>query len=151
LRVFHGDAHVASALRAHVRQAVASDAAPSPVTVRTVGELRARAEALCVARERAEAVQAATEQRRRAEEAEQVRRAKLDAIRGRGESVWREVEGEIERRNATSYDRAASLLLDLKVIAEEGGSTPNFVARLRAIRQRHSQKGRCIERLAALG
>lgn len=60
----------------------------------------------------------------------------------RGETVWGEVETEIDRRNASGYDTAAGLLLDLKAIAEERRTTGNFDRRLQAIRERHSRKGR---------
>jgi len=38
------------------------------------------------------------ERRCLAEEAEKARRTRLDALKRRGESVWREVDEEIERR-----------------------------------------------------
>jgi hypothetical protein len=38
------------------------------------------------------------ERRCHAEEAEKARRTRLDALKRRGESVWREVDEEIERR-----------------------------------------------------
>jgi hypothetical protein len=69
----------------------------------------------------------------------------------RGESVWREIEAEIERRNASGYDKALGLLMDLQAIAGERGLTEDFNRRLRAIRQRHAGKGKFIERLKALG
>ena len=85
------------------------------------------------------------------EEAEKARQARLLAIARRGESVWREVEAEIERRNATGYDRAAGLLLDLHALARQRGGMEDFLRRLRAIRVRHARKERFIERLAAYG
>lgn len=94
---------------------------------------------------------AAAERKRREEEAERSRRARLDAIVRRGESVWREIETEIERRNAAGYDKAAGLLLDLRAIFKEKGAFENFIRRLREIRDRHARKERLIERLAKLG
>ena len=107
MRLFDGDAHVASELRALVRQRLIEEHDAPPIAPRTVGELRARAEAIRHARERAEAERVAAEQKRREEEAEQPRRTRLDAIERRGESVWREIDADIERRNAAGYDRAA--------------------------------------------
>lgn len=60
----------------------------------------------------------------------------------RGETVWGEVETEIERRNAPGYDTAAGLLLDLKAIAEERRTIGDFDRRLQATRERHSRRGR---------
>jgi uncharacterized Zn finger protein len=72
------------------------------------------------------------------------------AIAQRGEGVWREIEAEIERRNAAAYDKAAGLLLDLQAVAKERGTIEDFLRRLHAIRERHVRKERFIERLAAL-
>jgi uncharacterized Zn finger protein len=60
------------------------------------------------------------------------------------------VEAEIGRRNPKGYDNAASLLADLRAIAEERGAIEDFARRVRMIRERHAQKGRFIERLAAI-
>ena len=150
-QLFEGAPHVAAELRAEVRKRLGSEAAAPPAAVRTVGELLARAQAISLAGERAEADKAAAERKRQAEEAEKTRRVRLDAIARRGEGVWREVETKIERRNAAGYDKAAGLLSDLKVIAEERGTVENFLRRLRTMRERHVRKERLIERLAALG
>jgi hypothetical protein len=150
-RLFDGDAHVGHELRALVRQRLTPPADAPAVPVRTVGDLRARAKAIRQARERAMAEKAAAERRRREEETERSRRARLDAIARRGESVWREIETEIERRNATGYDRAASLLLDLSAISTEKGAPEDFLRRVQEIRNRHARKERLIERLAKLG
>ncbi len=150
-RLFDGDPHVTSELRAFVRDRLMSELDGPPLAARTVGDLRARADAIRLARERAQADKAAAERKRREEEAERVRRARLVAIAQRGESVWREIETEIERRNARSYERAAGLLLDLRAIAAESSATDEFARRLKSIRERHARKERFIERLAQLG
>jgi hypothetical protein len=103
-RLYDGDTHVALELRARVRDRMAVEADAPPVVARTVGELRARARALGLAREHAAANKLAAERKRQVEEAEKARRVRLDTIARRGESVWRDVEAEIERRNATGYD-----------------------------------------------
>jgi len=150
-RLFDGDAHVGSELRALVRQrAMFGDDAPVAAT-RTAGELRARADAIRRTREQTQAEAAAAERKRREAEAERSRRARLDTIIRRGESVWEEIEAEIARRNAAGYDKPAGLLLDLRAIAGENGATEDFVHRLQDIRKRHARKERFIERLAKLG
>jgi len=149
-RLFDGDPHVAAELRAKVRNGMASDASAPPIVARTVGELRARAAAIGLAREQAAAEKLVAEHKRRVKEAEKARQARLLAIARRGEGVWREVEAEIERRNAAAYDRAAGLLLDLQAVAKEQGTIEDFLRRLHAIREKHVRKERFIERLAAL-
>ena len=150
-RLFDGDAHVGNELRALVRHRLTPPTATPAVPVRTVCDLRARAKAIRQARERAMAEKAAAERKRREEETERSRRARLDAIVRRGESVWQEIETEIERRNATGYDRATSMLLDLRAISKEKGAPEDFLGRLKEIRNRHARKERLIERLAKLG
>lgn len=151
VRLFEGDPHVAAELQAEICKGLEPEKGISPVAERTVGELRARAEALRLARERVIAEKEAAERKRQAEEAEKVRRGRLTAVARRGENVWREVETEIERRTASSYDKAVVLLVDLKTIAEERGAVEDFLRRLHSIRERHVRKERLIERLTALG
>jgi hypothetical protein len=149
-RLFDGDPHVAAELRAEVRNRTASDDDAPPIVARTVGELLARAAVIGLAREQAAAEKLAAEHKRRVKEAEKARQARLLAIARRGEGVWREVEAEIERRNAAAYDKAAGLLLDLQAVAKERGAIEDFLRRLHAIREKHVRKERFIERLAAL-
>jgi hypothetical protein len=146
LRVVDGDAHVAPELRNRLRKKDLS-----LTTCRTVGTLRQRAQKIKEAHERAEAERREAERRRRAEEAEQVRRARIEALKQRGTTVWREIEEEIERRNASSYDRAANFLSDLQALAIEDGSQDDFARRLASIRARHEKKAKFIERLSKLG
>jgi len=140
MRLFDGAPHVAAELRAEVRHRLAPGTSAPSVAARTVGELRARARAIRLTRESAEADKAAAEQKRQTEEAEKARQARLDSIARRGESVWSEIEMEIERRNAVGYDKAAGLLFDLRAIAEERGSIEDFLRRLRTIREKHVRK-----------
>jgi hypothetical protein len=149
VRLFDGDPHAAAELRADVRKRRETGVAAA--ARRTVGELRAQADAIRLAREHAEANKAAAERRRQADAAEKARHDRLEALRRRGESAWREVEDEIERRNSSSYDKAAALLSDLRLLAEKLGTTDEFHRRLHAIRDRHARKERLIERLAAIG
>ena len=146
LRVVHGDAHVAAELRNRFRKQESST-----TTYRSVGTLRRRAREIKEAHERTEAKRREAERRRHAEEAEKERRARLQALKQRRAGVWREIEEEIERRNASSYDRAASLLSDLQALAVAEGNQEDFTRRLASIRTRHERKGKLVERLSKLG
>jgi hypothetical protein len=150
-RLIEGDPHVTNELRTVVRGRLGTKGAGRPVAGRTVGELRARVHAIRAARQRAEAEKVATDRKRQAEEIEAARRAGLDVIARRGDAVWREIEVDIERRNASGYDKAAALLLDLQMIAQERCTTEDFTRRLSAIRERHARKERFIQRLRAMG
>lgn len=147
LRVVEGDSHVAAELRRRIRD---KRRAPPSASRRTVGELRRRAQEIGEASERAKAECREAERRRQDEEAERARRARFKALKQRGEGVWREIEAEIERRNASGYDRAATLLSDLQALAVEEGNQADFRRRLSSIRARHEKKGKFIERLEGL-
>ena len=76
------------------------------------------------------------------------RLAAIAPLRG----VWREIEAEIERRNASGGDRAATtMLFDLQELTTEEGSQADFRRRLASILVRHEKKGKFIERLNRLG
>ena len=150
-RLVDGDPHVATEARSRVREAVAPAAGERRERRRTVADLRARAAAIRKERETAAAERREAERRRQAELEEKARRVRLGALAARGAaSVWREVETEIERRNAAGYERAVHLLRDLRVLAEEDGSAKEFSERVRSLRDRHERKKRFIERLAGL-
>ncbi|WP_315836069.1 hypothetical protein [Bradyrhizobium prioriisuperbiae] len=148
-RVFAGEPHVASELRALLRKR--QTPRPPAARARTAGELRAGADAMHEAREQQRKEQRATEERRQAAAQARAERTRLDAIRTRGEAAWHEVETEIQRSNAGAYARAANLLRDLKAIAEADGTATDFSRRLSALRTRHARKERFIARLAELG
>jgi DNA topoisomerase-3 len=110
----------------------------------------ARAEAIRAEREQAIAEKAAADRLRQQAVEDRLRRARLDGLIRRGESVWQDIDTEIERRNASGYDRAIGLILDLEAIAAEQGQTGAFAERIGAIRERHARKARFIERLMGL-
>ena len=144
-RFVEDDPHVAAELRTRARKQNAI-----PETRRTIGVLKAKAEWFRRTREIGEAAKRDKEERRMAEEREKARRVRLDAVRQRGKYVWKEVESQIELRNASGYDRAASLLGDLKEVASEQGKLDDFGRRLQDIRTRHTRKGQFITRVKGL-
>lgn len=146
LRIIDGDSYVAAELRSRTRKK-----GPASMTRRTAGELRIRAGEIAEARERADAERREAARRRQAKEAERTRRTRLNALRQRGGDVWREIDEEIERRNASGYDRAASLLSDLQALAAEEGGLDEFNLRLASIRAAHERKTKFIERLSRIG
>lgn len=140
----------AAALRATLRRKLAPPGGAAVAAPRSAGALLTRARAIRLARERMAAEQAAAAKAREAKAATEALRLRLEALARRGEAAWREVETEIERRNAAGYDRALGLLRDLRALAERGGTMPAFAARLAVIEARHARKARFVERLSAL-
>jgi hypothetical protein len=150
-RLYDGDPFVGVELRRRVRESVAERTCAKPTKARTVGELRTRAAEIATARKRAAAAAALAERQRREEVAAAARKKRLAAVAARGELAWREVDNEIERRNASGYDRAKALLDDLRDVASSQGTTNEFERRVDALRQKHARKGQFIERLRSLG
>jgi hypothetical protein len=150
VRLIDGDPHVASELRTLVRKQLSPTSPTSVDSLRTAGMLRARAQTILGVRQRAAAAKAAAERERREKETAKAQRTRLDALIRRGDEVWREIENEVERRNAAGYDRAMSLLTDLRALAGEQGSIAAFVDRVEKLRERHVRKGRFVERLKPL-
>ncbi len=73
----------------------------------------------------------------------------LALLAERGEAPWRQVEELISRRNQPGYERAVTLMIDLREVARSDGGEEAFAHRLADIRARHERKGRLIERLDA--
>ena len=146
LRLVEGDPHVAAELKGRMRMSVLQP----PADLRTAGDLRARAAVIREKRERGRAEKLEAERRRKEKEVEKARRARLEAVKRRGLAVWDRIEAEIERRNASGYETATGLLVDLEVIATEQGTDADFARRLESIRERHARKSKFIERLKGL-
>lgn len=150
LRLIDGDPHVGYELRARIAERLATSGGEPASIPRTVGELRRRALAVGQEYELAEAARQVAEQKRREDEAEAAREVRLVSIRRRGEEVWKDVEAEIERRNAPGYEKAIELLGDLRALADQEGSTDDFDLRVNYIRDRHAGKRAFIGRLTKL-
>lgn len=149
LRLYDDESHVGAELRRRCRRATAIPDAEVPY--RTAGELRAAARQLAAERHRIAAAKAAAQRRREEKDRARARAEHLAALAARGEAPWREVEDLIALRNASGYDRAATLLADLRELAEADGRAEEFAGRLAAIVSCHAKKRRFVERLHAAG
>ena len=147
LRLAGGDPHVAAEVRNTIRVGRYKAQSHSGVKRRTVAEIRKRTLAVRQKRNAAAARRKEEERLRKAREAERLRRERLDFVRRRGAQVWDDVESDIERKNASSYDRAVSLLADLQALAEETGREAAFSRRIWSIRDRHRGKQAFLRRL----
>ena len=151
-RLVQGDPRVAAEVRSRVEEALSpSGDSDARADLRTASELRARASEIRKAREDAEAARREKERLRRKRLKEEERRDRLRALRLRGEDAWQDIENEINRRDVSAYDRAAAMISDLRVLAEEDGAMEAFSGRLDSLRLRHRLKVRLIERLGGLG
>ena len=147
LRLVNGDSHVAAELRGRIRVAREASKERSGARCRTVAEIRALSSVVQERRRAERARRKEAERLRKAQEDARAQRMRLDSMKRRGERVWDEVEREIEYKNASSYDRAVGLLVDLRALAGETGAESAFAKRVESIRERHGRKGKFIQRL----
>jgi hypothetical protein len=152
LRLFEGDdPHLGMELRKRCRQGAAPASGKAAARLRTADELMRQADQISSERRRAEEERAAAERRRRAAEEAKARARHLDALAQRGESCWRDIEELITLRNASSYDRATTLLADLKEIAATARRSDEFARGVADIGERHAQKRQLMARLTKAG
>lgn len=147
LRLVDGDPHIAAEIWNKIRVARDAREGQFRASRRTVAEIRVRSLAVRGERRAEQARRREAERLRKAKEAELAQRMRLKGIRLRGVRVWDDVEREIARTNASSYDRALGLLLDLRALARETGTVDAFARRVESIRARHYRKGLFIDRL----
>jgi hypothetical protein len=114
---------------------------------RTAGELRAAWEGLVQENERKKEEAAARERQRQAQEKAAARARHLDALEGREEELWRQVEEGINARLPKEYDRAVNLFTDLRDLAERCGDLEEVAARIRRLREQHRNKRTLLQRL----
>jgi hypothetical protein len=100
---------------------------------RTVRELRALAEAKRAEREKAETERA----RRTKAEAEAARHRHLTKLGRDVEGAWAKLEKLVE---ASDYDVAVKLAIDLRDLATQEATAPNFAGRFEALRKRQLRR-----------
>lgn len=98
-------------------------------------------------REQREREQALERERREREQAARQRR--LQDIHEHQESFWRQVEKSVARNNASGYDDAAALLVDLRDSAAQFNESQAFEARFRAWIPAHVRRPAFLKRLQA--
>jgi hypothetical protein len=143
--------HELQLLRRRARREIEATTSPANSTTaavprRTAGELLARAEALTESRRREQAARQAREAAEREAEAAKRRKLRLHALMGEEERLWQEVDQLIATRQPKSYDRAVSLLKDLRDLAAVGGAAEAFTRRMRDLAARHMKKPSLIRR-----
>jgi hypothetical protein len=117
---------------------------------RTVAELLHHAEKTAEERRRVAAEKAAREKTRREREAAIARAQHLTALAGREPAIWKQVESLIATKQPKSYDRAVTLLVDLRDLAARKHEA-NFQQRVEQLRAAHARKPTLIDRLQKAG
>jgi hypothetical protein len=120
---------------------------PDPTQRRTVAELLGTVRARGEEREkRAEEQRAADAARIRAKLAV-AREHYLEQLEKRQSEIWEQITTHIQTRQPNGYDRAVSLLTDLRDIAVRRGRTASFHTALEKLRLEHAAKGNFLHRL----
>jgi hypothetical protein len=117
------------AIGAELRRTFRSERKVSPHPRRSVAELRVAAEAMREKREQAERL--ATKKAKKAAEA--AKKKRLNALRTRLDSAWRELEALIDQKD---YDVAMKLAIDLRDLARRDGSVTAFASQFEQMRKR---------------
>lgn len=126
-------------------------AAPASSEPRTVGELLRAAQDAWEKRRRAAAERAEIERKRREEEAAATRSKYLEGVARREPAVWTEIDKLIATKLPASYDRAISLLVDLRDIAVRTGDEPRFLRGLEHLQMEHARKPALLLRMKKAG
>jgi hypothetical protein len=114
---------------------------------RTAGELLAAARSRATERTRVLTAKRAADAARRMAKDEADRIEYLKQLAKRKDTVWKQVEGYVQKRQPKDYDRAAILLTDLRDLAIHQGSESEFQAALERLRKTHAAKETFLRRL----
>jgi hypothetical protein len=114
---------------------------------RTVAELLEAAERGAAVRVRREKEEAARERARREQAEAAARERRLAGLSGHEEESWRRVDDLAAAKNATAYDEAVRLVMELRELAVRAGRKDEVDARIAALRERHGGKRRFVERV----
>ena len=144
------DPHLGLELRRRCRlsRSSGSEGMPAATPRRAAGELLAATGQRAAERARLTAEREAAERVRREREAAIAREKLLDALAGRGEAPWREVETLVSSKRPNDYDRAVAMLTDLRALAERAGTGNDFDRRIEEIRARYARKPSFVKRLS---
>lgn len=143
------DPHLAAGFRRRIRERLGRPR--DEARCRTAGDLRLAARKASERRRKRKAEEAAAERRRKELEKAKEEQRRLEALKRHGEAVWTDVEATIALRNAPGYDKAAALLADLRMVAQQLDDMATFRRRLEDICGRHGRKGRFLKKLVSLG
>jgi len=115
---------------------------------RRTAQVLAAANARAEERIRLSDAKRAAEAKRQKAKAEADRRRYLDQLEKRRETTWNQIAAHIEKRQPNEYDKAVSLLVDLRDQAAREEHESVFQSALEKLRQTHAAKESLLRRLA---
>jgi hypothetical protein len=120
---------------------------PDGIRGRTAGDLLTLAHARAEERERLLEARRAEEAARWKAEDEDNRARCLDQSEKREEATWNQITAHIQKRQPNEYDKAITLLIDLRDLAVRQGQVTAFQSAVGELRQEHAAKGSLLRRL----
>jgi len=120
---------------------------PDGIRRRTAGDLLTLAHARAEERERLLEAKRAAEAARRKAEDEANRARYLDQLEKREEATWNQIAAHIQKRQPNEYDKAITLLIDLRDLAVRQGQVTAFHSAVGELRQEHAAKESLLRRL----
>jgi len=120
---------------------------PDGIRRRTAGDLLTLAHARAEERERLLEAKRAAEAARRKAEDEANRARYLDQLEKREEATWNQIAVHIQKRQPNEYDKAITLLIDLRDLAVRQGQVTAFQSAVGELRQEHAAKESLLRRL----
>jgi hypothetical protein len=129
------------------RSALGTSTVPDAIRRRTAGDLLTLAHARAQERTRLLEAKRAADAARRKVEDEANRARDLDHLEKREEASWNQIAAHIQKRQPNEYDKAITLLLDLRDLAVRQGRMTAFQSALGELRQEHALKESLLRRL----
>ncbi|HZL96172.1 MAG TPA: hypothetical protein VFB99_21125, partial [Vicinamibacterales bacterium] len=148
-RAARGESSVGAELVRRFHQRTQGRAAVSPL--RTVGALRAQAEAIAERRRKTAREREARERATREREEQAARDRYLTGLAKRERQAWQRVEALIRSKRPADYAAAAKLLVDLRNVSGRKGRDAGFTQRIGVLRAAHAKKPSLLARLAKAG
>ena len=148
-RVARGDGSVGTEILRRFRRH-APRRGPS-LPLRTVGELRARAEATAEKRRKAARDREARDRERREREQQSARQRYLTGLARRERQTWQRVDALIGTTRPVDYNAAVTLLVDLRDVSRRKRRAAEFTQRIGALRDTHAKKPSLLSRLSKAG
>jgi len=139
--------HVGAGLLRRFQSTLPTAPADAPPARRTAGELCSAAEMRSREKARREEERQRLERERELQRKAAERTKQLDVLETREEAAWAGLDNLIGTKHPSDYDRAVSLLVDLRDVAARANRDASFQQQLRSILERHSTKPSFLRRV----
>jgi hypothetical protein len=142
--------HIAAELRqralCEIRAKETATSCPRSAELRNSGQLSARAKTVGEEQRKQEAERKAKEAAERERERAEAHVKRVESLVGRESELWATVDQLIATRQPKEYDRAVSLLQDLRDLAVRAGTSSAFSQHMSALYRRHKRKPSLVAR-----